>query len=204
MCAQPACTNDAISAAVSNVTSGCQSDLEAHGLGTSSSALSLVTPIIQLAYPAVRQIACLQDANDGNTMCATELLTNLQDTEGTLSVNKIMQLAMQVSSNGTSTLNNIPSNVTCSNCVKQAYNIASKAFPAQVSQASPVLSQQCGASFLDGSAPSGIVEIATTASAAVTSKSAAMGRASLVSSGGALGLAATSLIAVFSAFVVLA
>ncbi|KZT27957.1 hypothetical protein NEOLEDRAFT_1239736 [Neolentinus lepideus HHB14362 ss-1] len=201
MCSQPACTNDVISAAVSNVTTGCQSDLEAHGLQTSSSALSLVTPVIQLAYPSVRQIACLQDANDGNVMCATELLTDLQDSVGTLSVDKVIQVATQVSSSGISTL---PSNVTCSNCVKQAYNIANKAFPARASQASSVLSGQCGASFVDGAQPSGVVEIASTASAAATSKSAAVGRASLVSSSSIFGIAATSLVAVFSAFVVLA
>lgn len=200
MCAQPACTNDVVSAAVANVTQGCQADLEAHALGTSGGALALVTPVVQLAYPTARQVACLQDQSDGNAFCATELLTSLQASVGPLTVAKLVQVAMgvQLTDQG---LTGLPQNVTCSACVKQAYNLVDKSFPQYAAAAGAVLQSQCGAGFTDGATPAGIVEIASTASATDASKNS--GERGLLSTG-AWGVAASALVALFSAFVVLA
>ncbi|THV02375.1 hypothetical protein K435DRAFT_836442 [Dendrothele bispora CBS 962.96] len=151
MCSAPACSNDTISAFVQNVTAGCSTELSA--LGVTSDDASSIIPTIQAAYPTVRRVACLQD---GNTKCVTQTLTNLQNVVGTLSVNNIANIGATLAST------DIPSNVTCTDCIKEAYNIINGDFPGVVSGSQSDLQSQCGDSFTDGQNPSGISESANT------------------------------------------
>ncbi|KAJ7594410.1 hypothetical protein C8J56DRAFT_436732 [Mycena floridula] len=184
MCSAPSCSNDTLSAIVANVTTGCGTELAALGYSTSQSSDILAT--IQAAYPTVRNVLCLSDSG---TNCITQTLQNIQTAVGgTLSVNKIVSLA----ANSTSV--NIPSNVTCTNCVKQAYNVVQASFPSLIGGETSTLQTQCGASFTDGQQPAGITQTASTATAAKNNNGAYKQFA----------LGATSMVVISAAFALLA
>ncbi|KAK7472753.1 hypothetical protein VKT23_000863 [Stygiomarasmius scandens] len=151
MCSAPACSNDTLSAFVQNVTAGCSTELSA--MGISSDDANSIIPTIQAAYPTVRKVACLQD---GNTKCVTQTLTNIQDMVGTLSISNVGNIGANIASS------DVPSNVTCTDCIKEAYNIINEDFPSLVSDAQSDLQSQCGSDFTDGQSPSGISESAST------------------------------------------
>ncbi|KAJ3733457.1 hypothetical protein DFJ43DRAFT_1067231 [Lentinula guzmanii] len=161
VCAVGPCSNDTLSAIVTNLTAGCGTELSTLGFSSSDTATLIST--VQEFYPTVRQVACLKD---GNTNCVTETLTNLQDAVGNLSLTNIA--ALVASGNSTS----IPSNVTCSNCVKAAYNTVDTAFPGLLDSENSTIQGECGTSFTDGSTPSGIVESASNSSSSSDSNSA--------------------------------
>ncbi|KAJ3844711.1 hypothetical protein F5878DRAFT_655626 [Lentinula raphanica] len=172
VCQVAPCSNDTLAAIVTNVTSGCGTELSALGFSSSDTATLIST--VQEFYPTVRQVACLED---GNTNCVAETLTNLQDAVGNLSLTNIASL---VASGNTTSL---PSNVTCSNCVKAAYNTVNTAFPGLLDSENSTLQGECGTSFTDGSTPSGIVE-----SASGSSSSDSNSASSTVSQSSFLGL----------------
>jgi len=196
LCAQPACSNSTLAAVVANVTSGCSTELSAAGLdGIDAGTL---TSYVQEFYPAVRQAVCLKDSSD-STLCATELLTDLQTSLGTtLSLSNIVKVVPEIIA-GTVT---VPNNVTCSDCVKGVYNIVQQQVPSLVegSVASGVASS-CGATFTNGANPTEITEIATTATAAASGSTSG---ATLVSANGFVAIAMTGLVTVSSAFAILA
>ncbi|KDR75769.1 hypothetical protein GALMADRAFT_248455 [Galerina marginata CBS 339.88] len=192
LCSSPACSNDTIAAVVQNVTTGCATDLS--GLGFNPSLTPSITSIIQQYYPTVRQVVCLKD---GDTNCITQTLTNVQNIVGTLSLTNIIKLA--------STSPDLPANVTCTNCVKAAYNIVGQNIPSLVSDSAPALQSQCGASFTDGTTPAGILQSASTSAASTgASKAAALGSASMISHGIIAGLGASALVVISSLFTFLA
>jgi hypothetical protein len=156
MCALPPCTNATLAAVVANVTSGCSAEFSAFGL--TSSDESSATQVVQEAYPAFRQVICLQDTST-KTLCVTETLTNIQSILGTLSISN----AENVVANALA-LTSFPANVTCTDCIKQAYNIFEKDFPSEVSDITGPLQSLCGSSFTDGSTPSDISDIASSSS----------------------------------------
>ena len=59
MCSRAACSNDTLANLVSNVTSGCSSDLSSLGLGSVDA--SELTSIVQMVYPTVRDVLCLAE-----------------------------------------------------------------------------------------------------------------------------------------------
>ncbi|KAK0461208.1 uncharacterized protein EV420DRAFT_1530896 [Desarmillaria tabescens] len=155
ICAVGSCSNDTIAAVVGNLTSGCSTELTTIGLDTSQTEQNVVTA--QEAYPTVRRILCLQDSD---TYCVTETLRGIESSVGTLSVNRIVSLI-----GAQSGLSSLPSNVTCSNCAKAAYNILKEADPGLADNGTESIQSQCGESFTDGSSPSGITETAQDGSA---------------------------------------
>jgi hypothetical protein len=194
LCADPPCSNATLAAVVQNITTGCASDLSA--LGFNSSLTSSVINLVEQYYPTVRQVVCLKD---GSTNCITEILTSIQNVVGTLNLTTVISLVT-----GTS-LANIPTNITCTNCVKAIYNEINQTFPSLVSDAVPALQSECGSSFTDGMTPSGIVESATTATAAPsTSNSAALGGVFLSSQGVFTGLSLSGLVVISTLFTLLA
>jgi hypothetical protein len=196
LCPLPPCTNSSLAAVVTNLTSGCRTELSSFGLSTDDASQAVT--VVQEIYPTVRQVACLQDTS-ANQLCVTELLTNIQSSVGTLSITNIVQIIPNIASGSVT----IPKNVTCSDCVKQAYNIVNKDFPGSIPpQAASGLSSACGSSFTDGATPSEISESASTASAgSASTKSGAM---SLFSVNSVIAAAVSTLVVVSSAFAVLA
>lgn len=197
LCAQPACSNSTLAAVVANVTSGCSTELSSVGLNNIDAGT--LTTYVQEFYPAVRQAVCLKDTQN-NTLCATELLTDLQTSLGvTLSVNGIIKLVPQIASGSVT----IPSDIECSDCVKGVYNIVQQQVPSLVqgTVASGVASA-CGASFTNGATPTAIAEIASTSTAAAASGSTS--GAGLVSANSLVAIAVTGVVAVSSVFAILA
>ncbi|KAF5380390.1 hypothetical protein D9615_004521 [Tricholomella constricta] len=184
-CATTPCSNDTLSAIVANVTTGCGSDLSLSGAPESIS--KALTPIVIQYYPAVRKILCLKDSN---TNCITQTLTNIERFVGEpLTVSKVVALVLRV--NGDS----IPSNVTCTNCIKEGYNILNHDIPSLVSDVGPSAQAQCGVSFTDGTTPSGISQSAVEAT--TISTSSALGTVSLSSSDAFFSVFTSFILAVF-------
>ncbi|TFK44825.1 hypothetical protein BDQ12DRAFT_661487 [Crucibulum laeve] len=192
LCSAAPCSNATIAAVVNNVTAGCSAEFG----NSSSSSNAAVTSIIQQYYPTVRQVVCLKD---GDTNCITQTLTNIEQATGTLSISNIFSIIANPPAN-------IPSNISCTNCVKAAYNIIRKDFSSLVSDSDSTLQQQCGSSFTDGATPSGIVESAATSGAAQTTATGntALGSVTFLSRGVATGAAASALVVISTALVFLA
>jgi len=190
MCSQGPCSNATLQAVVANITTGCSSDLASLGLSTNDPTTLATT--VEAAYPTVRQVACLKDTS-ANTLCVTEVLTDIQSSTTTLSINGIASLITQAMSGTTIDL---PQNTTCSNCSKAAYTIVAQGYPTLQTTDEATIQSECGASFTDGQMPSDIQE---TASNSTTSTG---GAASL--SIGSLNVGVAMLVAVSSAFVIFA
>jgi len=155
LCSVGSCSNATLATLVSNITSGCGTELTSL-IGSSSS--SQLTSIVQQAYPTVRQIVCLEDTSNGDELCVTETLTNVQNVTGTLTVNEVSTLLSDLVGGGGP---NLPSNITCTSCTKAAYTIANKDFPDLISSEKTAIEQTCGTAFTDGSYPSGITQTAS-------------------------------------------
>src|ERR1700733_6513822 len=82
------------------------------------------------------------DSTSTKTLCVTETLTNIQSILGTLSISNIENVVANAMA-----LTSFPTNVTCTDCVKQAYNIFEKDFPSEVSDITGPLQSLCGSSF---------------------------------------------------------
>ncbi len=91
-----------------------------------------------------------------NTLCATTLLDDLQQVTGSLSLSNISALPQIVMGSSFG----LPTYITCSDCVKQAYNILKQEVPevATSTDVTNAFQSQCGSSFLDGTSPSQIAE----------------------------------------------
>ncbi|PIL34109.1 hypothetical protein GSI_03820 [Ganoderma sinense ZZ0214-1] len=199
LCAKPACSNQTLSAVVSNLTSGCSTELSSLGLGSIDA--SELTALVETAYPTVRKVACLADTKQNNELCVTEFLTAVQGTTGNLSIANIEALGTNLVG-GSSSLN-LPSNVTCTDCVKAAYSIINTVFAGLVPSSVPSYFQStCGSSFTDGSSPSDVTESASAASSSTTVTHNGVLPALRLSP--AVGIAASLLVTVSSALVVLA
>jgi len=194
-CSTAACSNQSLSDIVTNVTSGCASDLES--IGASTTDTSGLISAVQQYYPVVRQIACLQDTSE-NQNCAIETLYAIQNSTTTLSLTNIVGLVSKASSGQTTSL---PSNISCSSCAKAAYLTVQQAEPALItSDISSAVQQQCGANFTSGGIPSNIKETASNSSS-TTTKSAAT---ALSVGGFSMGAAVSALVAISSIFTFLA
>ncbi|KAK7692912.1 hypothetical protein QCA50_004550 [Cerrena zonata] len=195
MCAQPQCTNQTLSDIVSNVTTGCASDLQSLGAGDVNA--EEITNIVQMAYPTVRKVACLKDTSN-DTLCLTQTLTNVQSSIGTLSKSEIQQLVSQISAGQ---IPSIPSSAYCTDCDKEALNIAKTDFPDLFnSNVQSAVSGQCSADFVDGATPSGVQQTANTATASangLVNNGATMGQMPV-------GIAISAILTLSSAFAFLA
>ncbi|KAI8993832.1 hypothetical protein BD414DRAFT_264899 [Trametes punicea] len=203
LCSRPACTNDTLAAVVQNVTSGCPSELSSLGLSNVDSGE--LTTLVQAVYPTIREIACLADTNNNNALCVTETLTNIQPYTGQLTLSNLESLVSQTAGGS---LPDVPSNVSCTDCVKAMYNVLQNNVGDLFSGLSGDFSSKCGTSFIDGSQPSTVTQLATNSTASAsqsTSANAAAGAFSApIGFGPLVGLAASSLMTVASALFVLA
>ncbi|KAG2129840.1 uncharacterized protein EDB93DRAFT_1181653 [Suillus bovinus] len=165
MCSQAACSNSTLQTVVTDVISGCSSDLSSIGV-TTTDTTTIVTSI-QASYSTFRQLLCLKDTST-STLCVPELLTNIESSTSTLSLNSIVALVTK-SLSGQST--GIPSSTICTNCTKAAYTVLSQGLPGIASTVQSSFSSQCGANYTNGQMPSGIQEAA---SSSTTSSSGAI------------------------------
>jgi len=187
VCAAQPCSNDTLSQAAQNITTGCQTDLSNVGI-SSDEAQSFVSSVLPL-YPTIRKVACLAD-NSNHSLCVTEVLTDLQNAIGTLSINNIVSTVEGII-NGTSSGISVPKSVTCNDCTEAAWAIIKQDVPQAASdtQLTGAIASQCGSDFVNASQPTDIVESSGSASA---SSGAAIG--GYVSFNGFVGLAVVPLI----------
>lgn len=199
LCAQAPCSNQAISDIVTNISTGCATDLTSAGLNESTSTLVAEA---QQAFPIIRDVGCLKTTSN-NTLCVTTILTQLQTANGILSLSSIVgDVPSAMAGAGAST--NVPTYVTCSDCVKAAYNILNQDDQSLASSASESLQSTCGSSFTDGSSPADVAEGTGTAApngSAISSTSAAM---LTLPRNAAIGVILTTLITFVTAVVLLA
>lgn len=188
LCAQPACTNGTISALVSNVSTGCASDLQSMGL--TMEELADLPSMAEETYPTARKVACLADTSNGNKLCMTETLTNLQPYTGTLTLSSIMSVMMQFASGS---ISNVPSNVTCTDCTRAAYDTINQAYPMAVStNVNQSIASECGADFLTSAPPA---TVSQTANSDIASNKM---NAAVVTRGSLFGMASSAMAAVFA------
>lgn len=163
VCAASPCSNSTLMAAAQNITTGCQNDLNNIGI-SSDDAQNIVNTVLPF-YPTIRKVACLKDTkSSNNTLCVTEVLDDLQDAIGSLSINNIISTAQGVI-NGTETIS-IPKNVTCNDCTEAAWAVIRQDIPAAATNTdvTNAIASQCGNDFVTAPQPSEIVEATGAAS----------------------------------------
>jgi hypothetical protein len=219
ICALTPCTNSALTDINTNVTNACAADF--------NFTAPLDIADVQSVYLASRNISCLEEyvsyrfadifqqmtilcfvinSTSTNTSCSIQALTNIQSIIGTLDLDSYL--------NSTAILTvplPYPANVTCTDCIKETYNILKAEFPNSVTNITSALQSLCGSAFvgqfylfrtywlflmvvvcLDGQTPSDIAE---------TAVSATINGATLLSVRGALTALVISLVAVSSGLV---
>ncbi|KAG6333690.1 hypothetical protein ID866_5397 [Astraeus odoratus] len=194
LCALGPCSNSSLQAIFTNITNGCSTELGELGFSTSDTAN--LTTYLEDAYPTIRQIWCLKDTSV-NQLCVTEDLYAIQNATTTLTLSNLVGVVGQLTSGSTS----VPQNVTCGDCSKAAYTIASQDYPALLANSTSSVSAYCGSSFVDGQMPSDIEETASSSNS--TSSGGSTGGAAALSMGG-LHIGAVMLVAVSSTFVIFA
>ncbi|KAI0029660.1 hypothetical protein K488DRAFT_72805 [Vararia minispora EC-137] len=193
MCSQSQCSNQTLANIVSNITSGCSSDLSS--LGFSSSSTSTVVSDVQQFYPTVREIVCLKNTTSNN-LCATDLLTDVQNSVGTLSQNNLQQIVVSIIG-GSQTLESVLNSASCSDCFKAAYNVINTNFPSLMTSAERSnFTSTCGANFTNGQNPSTVSQTAAGLSSANGSTSGALAAFPVTS----LALALSALASAFAFF----
>ncbi|CAE6538379.1 unnamed protein product [Rhizoctonia solani] len=155
-CAQPACTNATIDGALTNITNGCQSDLNSAGVTTGT--WQDITDYVKEWYPVGRQVACLKQ---NNAFCVTSTLQAIENWVGQpLSKNTIQTVIPKLVSTGTE----VPTNLTCTDCTKAAYSLIRPHLnDANKGTWDSYVNGQCGSGYTDGTTPSGVVQSANTA-----------------------------------------
>jgi len=203
LCGASSCSNATLASIVQNATTGCSAELGS--LGFTSDLTPDVVNAVQLYYPTVRNVVCLKD---GNTNCITQTLTNLQTALGvSLTLNNVIGL---IANPPQDKIQAIVANktLTCTNCIKAAYNEINHGLPLlQISSAAPALQSQCGATFTDNSTPAGISQSASTSTSgsnAAQSSASGNNAAAFLSTGAFTSIGVSALIAVGSAFALLA
>lgn len=192
LCTQAACSNSTLQTVVTDVISGCSTDLSSLGVITTDPT-AIVTSI-QASYPTVRQLLCLTDILL-TTHCVPEVLTGIQSATTTLSLNSIITLVTKLVS-GRST--GIPSSAVCTNCTKAAYTVLSQGLPVIATAAQSSFSSECGANYTDGQMPSSIQATAGNSSSTTSSSGA------IALSVGGLNMGAAAVAAVSAAFAIFA
>ncbi|KAI5828969.1 hypothetical protein K523DRAFT_275542 [Schizophyllum commune Tattone D] len=150
ICPAPACSNETIGSITANITHGCSTELNTFGI--SSDASSAISQVIQGVYPTLRELLCL---SDGDTNCVSQTLNNFQDMFGPLTPNNIYKIL-------TSDDLTVPSNITCTDCVKAFYSTLSPNIELVNEETAQA---KCGNNFIDDSMPSGIKQTASTETA---------------------------------------
>jgi hypothetical protein len=155
MCSTGFCSNDTLAAVVSNITTGCASDLNSVNAGVPAT----LTQLVQQVYPTARSIMCLKEcvtpifnpthphfllSNAANKLCVTETLQDLQDIIGQLSFTDLnldsLMAAFQKVASGAA-------NLACTNCTKAAFNLAGP-ITQQFPQAAQEIDSLCGSGFI--------------------------------------------------------
>ncbi|KAJ7072215.1 hypothetical protein C8F01DRAFT_1243288 [Mycena amicta] len=191
LCAAQPCSNTTLSAVVANITNGCSTELSA--AGSSDSTTATVTGLVQQYYSVARQIVCLKDNDASGTNCLVQTLNNIQSTYGQLSISSFQSTLSNIEAT-----TSLPTNITCTTCLKQALNLIDENFPSTGATLKSDV-EQCGSNFTDGASPTNIVETAASTSAGSNSAKAKLMGLDAVAGAGTVGtLIVSSLLAMLA------
>jgi len=160
VCPVTPCSNATLAATITNVTTGCSSDLGTLGIGEVNAAE--IIPEVQYYYPTAREVLC---SKSNNAFCLTSTLTVLQGALGApLDMTTLMSPTAILG-----VLANASTAIECTDCLQSAYAIVKMAMP-ELSGSSfeSSLASKCGSHFVDG----GVAGDVTVPSAAATTSAA--------------------------------
>jgi hypothetical protein len=129
MCGRGSCNSQVIQTVAANVSAGCGSNIGDIALSSPASVLATV----QLGYPIIRNMMCLQDTNFNFCMSKNWTTAALQLTMVNDPVAVIEQLISK------------SFNTDCNECTKAAFQLYNKAFP-QIN-GTGLITDVCGADF---------------------------------------------------------
>jgi hypothetical protein len=143
MCASAPCSTGAIQALASNLTAGCSTEFDFGDVKTTMDFISN-------NYWTARKVGCLKD---GTTRCTTQTLKNVEAATGTMTLNDTNAVSLAKAIN-----KGLDSSILCTNCNKGAFSIINSDAPGAFDDSDKqAASQKCGASFIDGGIPAGLV-----------------------------------------------
>ncbi|KAG5645544.1 hypothetical protein DXG03_005819 [Asterophora parasitica] len=146
MCGAPACSEYTLNTVVSKVNGGCSAEF---GVASAQATLDFV----KKGYKTARKVACLKD---GEVNCVVGSLRNIEAMTGTMNLqdNNIAKI-------GKAAKKGLPANVLCTNCLKGAYSIINAELPGTFNDAdTKYASDTCGADFVNGGIPPGLISSA--------------------------------------------
>ncbi|KAJ7076372.1 hypothetical protein B0H15DRAFT_864302 [Mycena belliarum] len=144
LCSAGSCSNATLATVVTNITTGCASELSS---ASTAGVPETLTRIVQDVYPTVRSVVCLKD-DASNKLCVTEALQNIQGVVGTLSASDFNLATL------TADFQKViasASNLACTKCTKVAFSMAKPLLAQFQMQAVQGLDAVCGPGFTDGS-----------------------------------------------------
>jgi len=165
VCSQGSCTDATLQSVVQNITSGCAQDL-------GSAPVDQIVSIVQKAYPTVRKMVCLKD-DKTNNLCVSDTFSAVEQVIGTLQISDLSFL--NIIDDAKKLITTGIKDLACTDCTKAAYTLARSEFPDIVSDINDEATALCGASFVDGSSPSGISESAASGVFAASKGNSASG-----------------------------
>jgi hypothetical protein len=143
MCSSAPCSTGTIQAMAQNLTAGCSAEFD---LSDSKSAVDFISN----NYWTARKVICLKD---GSNRCTTQTLQNVEKATGKMTLNNtnVAAIAKAVGKG-------LDASILCTNCNKGAFSIINSDVPGTFDDSDKqAASDKCGASFVDGGIPAGLV-----------------------------------------------
>ncbi|CAE6519711.1 unnamed protein product [Rhizoctonia solani] len=165
-CTQPACPVDILSMTIDSLKEGCATDLAQKGW--SADDLEKILGQGAKYYPSVREVLCLRSTGQGQGLCITTTLTDLQDMTGEpLNIGTLVAKTPTVLSSHSI---DIPKNISCTPCTQGAYTIARPNLPSSESIKAwdTFWTNQCGENFISGTLPTSVAQTANETTATAT------------------------------------
>ncbi|SCV71952.1 BQ2448_4646 [Microbotryum intermedium] len=142
------CNSSTVDSAQTTISTGCATDIT----NRVATAVALQSAIV--SYSIFRSAACLESTSN-STLCLTQLLTDIQEVSGNLTIAEVLSLTSNLTS-----LGSIPTAEACSDCNKALFTtlepVLINASSTEASQLRASLSSKCGATFVDSMMPSSV------------------------------------------------
>lgn len=166
-CPQPACTNATIDSLISNITTGCTTDLSA--AGTTPADMQTAQTLIEKFYPVTREVSCLKDANNSGAYCLTTTLKAFEShMNASLGMSSMSTIAPKLAASG----GDVPKDLVCTPCIDAAYGLIKPYLSStDIETVDGYLNGLCGSTFTNGTTPTNIIQTASTATPGTSSAS---------------------------------
>lgn len=146
LCGRPACSKETTQQIVSNLTSGCQQEMQMFNM--TELDIASVTTDMTTSSGLERGFICLADNAQNATWCLTDTLRRLERSMGSpLNPQSLLSVIPLLATGG---LGGVASNVTCTDCNRATYALA-RAYSPSVANNTELyddLVHQCGEAFM--------------------------------------------------------